>query len=158
MDAMHSFTPILEKWLKTLNPTRVWEWGPGRSTGVILNSLREDGHLTSIEHHPIWLAKIRAEIGIDARWTSNLVSATRRVSSYAHCILQTREKQDIIFIDGRRRVECAIAALQAISPEGVIILHDSCRKAYIDILNPFIELHENQRNTLVFRPHSDLRF
>ncbi len=153
---MHSFVPVLEKWVKNLRPRRVWEWGPGRSTHVILNGLAEDAKLISIEHDEKWLAKIRDEIGDDFRWSYDQLSVTRRVSSYAHRILQEKEKYDLIFIDGRRRVECVVAALQAVHPQGVIILHDASRRAYTDLIKPLIEVNECILDTLVFRPKAVL--
>lgn len=153
---VHSFVPVLEKWIAQLRPRRVWEWGPGRSTHVILNGLAADGRLVSIEHDEKWLAKIREEAGADARWSHELLSVSRPESLYAHRILQEKEKQDLIFVDGRRRVECVVAALQAVHADGVILLHDVNRKAYTDLIQPLIEVIEHAKNTLVFRPRASL--
>jgi len=38
------------------------------------------------------------------------------------------EPFDLIFVDGRRRVECMVAALQRLTTGGVILLHDASRK------------------------------
>jgi predicted O-methyltransferase YrrM len=152
----HSFEPVLDKWLRALRPQRVWEWGPGLSTHLILNGLTADARLVSIEHQEKWLAKIRAEIGADARWSYEMLPATDIASRYAHRILEETGKQDLIFVDGRRRVECVLAALQAVSPQGVIILHDVNRKVYTDLLLPLIEVQERANNTLAFRPRAAL--
>ena len=58
---------------------------------------------------------------------------------------------DMIFIDGRRRVECAIVAKQVISPGGVIMLHDKNRENYMRPLRPHIKIIEEGEKTIVFR-------
>lgn len=149
---MHSFIPVLEKWLGGLSANRVWEWGPGRSTHVILKSLPPEGRLVSVEHDRVWADKIQREVKDDPRWDLRREMLVTKISQYAHRILAEKEKQDLIFIDGRRRVECAVAAFQVISRKGVILLHDACRTSYTDLLAPLIEVIEVDRDTMVFRP------
>jgi hypothetical protein len=85
------------------------------------------------------------------KWTSILQQATNRASTYAHCIFDYSDSFDLIFVDGRRRVECCLAGLLKLSDRGVIVLHDSYRKQYKDILMPYIDIIENGKTTLVFK-------
>lgn len=152
---MHSFRPVLTEWLTKVNARRVWEWGPGESTRLILEALPADGRLWSVEHDAAWAEKASQRFGRDERWDLQVLNVTRRVSPYAPCILHRPEPFDLIFVDGRRRVECSIAALQCLAPGGVILLHDACRKAYTDLLSPFIHVVDHRHDTLVFHARKD---
>ncbi|HEY1474182.1 MAG TPA: hypothetical protein VGF53_08880 [Pseudolabrys sp.] len=37
---------------------------------------------------------------------------------------------DFIYIDGRRRLECALIATQVCAPDGIVVLHDYRRRRY----------------------------
>lgn len=151
---MYSYTKTLTKYLRQLNPINIFEWGPERSTKLILDNISSDSTLTSVEHDSYYYDKIKNELA-DPRWTIHNIKVSGRVSQYAH-IIKKYPKMDLIFVDGRRRVECIFAALTSITPTGVIILHDSNRKSYTEIINPFIEPIENVDNTLVFRSKFNL--
>jgi len=150
---VHSFKPVLTQWLQKVNARRVWEWGPGLSTELILAALPDDGRLWSVEHDEVWAEKARRRFA-DPRWTLRVQSVTRRVSAYAPCILAAVEPFDLIFVDGRRRVECMVAALQRLTTGGVILLHDASRKAYTDLILPWVEVLDLSHDTLVCRPRT----
>jgi len=150
--SVHSFVPVLRHWLEQTHASHVLEWGPGRSTHEILAALPAEGHLRSIEHSRAWAERIQLEIAEPKRWTLEMQCVTRRVSQYAFTALTTPQLFDLIFIDGRRRVECALAAMLILKPTGVILLHDASRKAYTQLLKPHIEVLEHRADTLVFRP------
>ncbi|MCX6901684.1 MAG: glycosyltransferase [Verrucomicrobia bacterium] len=152
-NSMHSFVPVLEQWLDRIKPTSVLEWGPGASSRVILGRLPSGARLTSIEHDDTWLQRARASVPpCAARWDTLLEPVNRRVSRYAHRALDIRPAPQLIFIDGRRRVECALAAIQVLAPGGVIILHDARRTAYTDLLRGHIRILAHEADTLVFAP------
>lgn len=149
---MYSYKPTLIKWINRINPKTIFEWGPGQSTGILLNNTSDDTRMVSVEHNDIFYEKAIKEYSeFKNKLTLLKLSCTNRASNYAHIILSYPDS-DIIFIDGRRRVECCFAAMQKISKDGVLILHDSNRKTYMDILNPYINIIENTNQTLVFRP------
>ncbi len=150
---MFSYIPILEKYLHQIDGSLFYEWGPGKSTHIILKNIKSDANLISVEHQEKYFEKIKSEIQ-DDRWKLFLESATKRASNYAFNIM-LQPNQDLIFVDGRRRVECCFAAMQKIKSNGVIILHDSNRVQYLKILSPYIDIIENNKNTLVFRPKRD---
>jgi len=148
---MHSFSPILVSYINNIKPKRCFEWGPGHSTSLFLKNISDDSLLFSIEHDIKYYNIVKNNTPADPRWSLVLQNATKRVSTYAHCIFNYSHF-DIILVDGRRRVECCFAAMSRLSPGGVILLHDSCRKQYTDIINPFINTIENIKDTLVFEP------
>jgi predicted O-methyltransferase YrrM len=152
---MTSFVPVLQDWLRKTSAKRVWEWGPGLSTHVILSDAPSLQSLTSVEHQAVWAEKIRGEVS-DPRWTLLEKNVARRVSDYATCLLKESQPFDLIFVDGRRRVECCFAAMLRLAPDGVIVLHDASRKAYTDLLDPHIAILDFRRDTLVFRPSAYL--
>lgn len=152
---MHSFVPILNKYLYEIKPKKCLEWGPGKSTSVFLKNISNDSSLISIEHNINYFNQAKTNIGSDSRWTLLLNSVTKRSSSYAHCIFNYGYNFDLVFVDGRRRVECCFAAMVKLNKNGIIILHDSNRKTYLDILNPYILIIENIKDTLVFKPKND---
>lgn len=149
---MYSFVPILTKYIDRIKPKKCLEWGPGKSTSVFFKNISNDSSLISIEHNINYFNQAKTNIGSDSRWTLLLNSATKRSSSYAHCIFNYDHNFDLVFVDGRRRVECCFAAMIKLNKNGIIILHDSNRKTYLDILNPYILIIENIKDTLVFKP------
>ena len=151
---MHSFVPILIIYLDEIQPKKCLEWGPGKSTSVFLNNISNDASLVSIEHNINYFNQAQTNIGYDSRWTLLLNSATKRSSSYAHCIFNYEHNFDLAFVDGRRRVECCFAAMVKLNKNGIIILHDSSRKTYLDILSPYIKIIKNSKDTLVFKPNN----
>ena len=149
---MTSFIPLLEKYLDKLKPTSVLEWGPGSSSRFILERLPAGAKLTSIEHDPVWLARAKSAVPAAhaAKWEVILEDKDKQGSTYAWRALSVRAAPQLILVDGRRRVECALAALKAIAPGGAIILHDSNRAAYVDLLRDHITIIDRGDNTLVF--------
>jgi hypothetical protein len=49
---------------------------------------------------------------------------------YTHAALQFKQSFDIVFVDGRERVKCAIESYSILSDQGVIILDDAERERY----------------------------
>jgi predicted O-methyltransferase YrrM len=148
---MHSFKPVLEKYINEVKPLRCLEWGPGHSTSIFLNNVGPNATLLSIEHNLKYYEIVKNRIQGDERWELLLETVNKRVSQYAHCIYNY-PKFDFIFVDGRRRVECCVAGLCRLNFNGVMLLHDSKRKAYTDLLYPLINIIEDTNDTLVFKP------
>lgn len=144
---MHSFRNILLRWLAYVKPGRAFEWGPGLSTELILAS--PGVLLTSVEHCKAWYDKAVAQFGDQAHILLKDVNA--RNSDYATCMLELGPV-DFVFIDGRRRVECAVVSMTHLKPGGVIMIHDWCRTNYSDVLRHYAEILEVVDNTAVLRP------
>lgn len=148
---MHSFEPVLVSYINNIKPKKCFEWGPGYSTSLFLKNIDDDSSLFSVEHDIKYYNLVKNNIPADIRWSLILHNVTRRVSMYAYCIFDY-PLFDMILVDGRRRVECCFAAMNRLSPDGIILLHDSCRKQYTDIIKPYIDIIDDTRDTLVFKP------
>jgi len=151
--SMHSFATVLQDWLFKLSPARVIEWGPGHSTEILL---KNGCDVLSIEHNPKWFEKASQQFGEALGWQGLLIDCTARNSEYAMIAVQEKDRQggfDLAFVDGRRRVECVVAALQAVKPEGVIILHDWRRQNYQRLIRslPHVSVLEERDNTVVLQ-------
>ncbi|WP_078381386.1 O-methyltransferase [Sutcliffiella halmapala] len=127
--SMHDFENTLRKWLREIKPKKILEYGPGYSTKIMLQEC-PDAQITSIEHHIKWYEKAKKQFGKKI----NLVfEKTSGYKSHYACwpLMQNKVPEyDLIFIDGRRRVECLAVGLEVLNTNGVIILHDAERKEY----------------------------
>ena len=132
---------LFEKYIKKINPKKILEWGPGVSTKIIKKLT--DAEILSIEHHGLWYKKAKGFANVKH-------IEIKKNTSYA-TIAYEHGPFDMIFIDGRRRVECAIVAKQVISPGGVIMLHDKNRENYMRPLRPHIKIIEEGEKTIVFK-------
>lgn len=116
----YSFLSFIQDRLK--NEMLLFEYGSGNSTLYWAGKLNR---VFSVEHDLIWYEKLKG------RLPDNVVYKYSSLDGdYAGTISETREKFDIIVIDGRRRVECAKTAPSFLKPEGVIIWDNSLRAQY----------------------------
>jgi predicted O-methyltransferase YrrM len=144
---MHGFKNILVDWLVRVRPQRVFEWGPGLSTSLILEHC-PGVDLVSIEHHEGYHEKALSAYGERAEIRHK--TCTGRNSDYSTCIYDG-PPVDLAFVDGRRRVECVLVALTHLRPGGVVILHDVCRSNYIRPLSHYVSILDVRSNTVVMR-------
>jgi len=106
-----------------------------------------DAKILTLEHNLKWFNKAKEEFGRDAR-----VDLQYRVLSMKggqstgyvnYPIYRALEDDgrlpvyDLIFVDGRSRFDCLIAAKLLLAPGGVVILHDSHRANYMPAVNSF---------------------
>lgn len=150
---MHSFVPVLEEWLKKLEPRRALEWGPGLSTEILLRGAEQ---VISVEHDPRYAARAEKRFGTHLNWELHAIDATRRDTHYATVAMQEADahgKFELVFVDGRRRVECVLAGLECLNPGGVVLLHDWKRPNYQRLLRalPHAKIVEERLNTVVFQ-------
>jgi len=67
---------------------------------------------------------------------SNIVYIPLKDLEYSNWpIINKKKNFDLIFVDGRQRIECLKTASKIISSNGIILLHDSDRKKYISGIN-----------------------
>jgi hypothetical protein len=160
------FEPMLRKWLRELSrvkggePTtqapralRVLEWGPGHSTEVIHDELGGFSTILSIEHQ-----KSFADRAAAAHPYAQTIHAPVRdygASDYSVYPGLTGEALfDVIFVDGRRRAECLLMALDYLAPGGIVLLHDAQRPHYQPAVRRLYDVVERDAkgHTLVLRP------
>lgn len=146
----HSFKQLLRRYLKENKPKKILEWGPGESTNIIIN-ICPNSNIISIEHNEKWYNIAKEEF----KEYNNIKIIYKEINKNTKYATKGYDNSpyDFIFIDGRRRVECAIIALQTIKKDGVIMLHDSNRTNYTKPLNPYIDKIEEKDDTLVFKPN-----
>jgi predicted O-methyltransferase YrrM len=136
-----SFIPILAKWLYVIYPSRVLEWGPGKSTKMIAQ-LRPNAEITTIEHNPMWYAIAKQTLSDCKNVDVRLIESRRKYTKPP-----VEGKFDLIFIDGHSRVACMKFAEKHLSPYGIVILHDSERERYEEGIKLFKILDEGDGTT-----------
>lgn len=125
----------------------VLEWGSGGSTLAILKLCKT---LVSIEHDETWYNKVIAELSNE----KSCIKVSPSITTYGgeklcYYLIQRNAEEapghdgtfdqyldyiklpdylerrfDVIFIDGRARVECAKIAVNILKPGGIILIHD----------------------------------
>ncbi len=99
---------------------KVFEFGCGYSSLFWANQAQK---VISVEDNATWFDKWSKEFILP-----NLDILLREEGlGYEEAIFESKEKFDIIVIDGKRRSQCAKVAIEALADDGMIILDDSDR-------------------------------
>ena len=99
---------------------KIFEFGCGNSS--LFWAVRAQS-VTSIEDNPKWFDKWQQEFhepNLEVRWRDE-------GEIYENAVFEDNLKYDVIIVDGKRRAECAKAAVKALADGGLIILDDSDR-------------------------------
>lgn len=102
----------------------VFEWGTGNSTLFWSQYVKQ---VVSVEHDKEWYEKMKNVV------SSNVVLKYHELEyggEYCRSILDENKEFDIILIDGRDRVGCALNAVMRLKEDGVIIWDNSDRERY----------------------------
>jgi hypothetical protein len=118
----YSFIDFIKGRLKKQHT--VFEFGSGNSTYFYA---KYAGLVVSVEHDKGWFDKIS---GTKPENAEMIYCELVRDGDYCRVPLKLEEKFDIIIVDGRDRVNCCKQAVEAVSPNGVIVLDDSEREFY----------------------------
>lgn len=152
---MQNFTPFMSfveiqaiiLCLKAVKkPLHALEWGSGNSTIFFSPYLPLNSHWFAIEHNKEWSERVLdmiSEAGkIEISLKQILPSGIYRegiddgdFSSFKNYILYPTTLGiifDVIFVDGRARVECMKLGWKILSENGVMILHDAEREEYTE--------------------------
>ncbi len=129
-----------------INPKmRILEFGAGGSSIFFLN---RKVNLFSIEHEDIWINEVKKKVSSSnfARWSPNLVladginSTVPNVDDYLAPLKKiSNSSMDIVFVDGRHRVESIRRSMNLLKDDGVIILDNSDRPQYEDAYKILID-------------------
>ncbi len=105
----------------------LFEYGSGFSTLFFADYVSK---IYSVEYDEVWYEKM---IQL-SREVSNIHVIYNAIDNdYAEVILKTGEKNfDVIFVDGRKRVQCCMFSINFLKDDGIIILDDSEREKYND--------------------------
>lgn len=141
-----SFEGLLAHVCQAKRPKDVLEWGPGRSTKVILASA-PDAEILTIEHNEKWFRKAESEFGthpnVEVRHRVLSMKGGRSTGYVNYPVWRAMEdgqglaRYDLVFVDGRSRFDCLVAAKMLLRPGGVVMLHDAHRKNYMPAVETF---------------------
>ncbi len=106
------------------NSITFFEYGLGFSTLYFSERVKS---VKSIEHDKSWFEDINTSLANKNNVNIELVELE---NGYEEAIKKIDEKFDMILIDGRKRVKCAINSFNNLSDTGVLILDDSHRAYY----------------------------
>jgi hypothetical protein len=137
----------------------VLEWGSGESTDVLLKEVdsRESGRLVTIDHNLSYQEEVLADLMGKPRLIALALDLTGDLDAdspeltYATKPLSMARYWDLIVIDGRRRLECALVASIVSLPGTVIALHDYRRARYAPVLE-ILSLIADQPEYRVMKP------
>ncbi len=99
---------------------KIFEFGCGNSS---LFWAARAKNVVSIEDNPKWFDKWQHEFNeenLDVRWRDE-------GEIYENAVFEDDCRYDVIVVDGKRRAECAKAAVNALADGGLVILDDSDR-------------------------------
>jgi hypothetical protein len=135
------FQDLLNQYLhfKTGN---ILEWGAGHSTKAIVNEIEQRSYngpkffLTIDENEP-YLMAVTSDVSSFAYLHPIVLSQVGETkgqddagSNYSSYPLTLGKKFDFIFIDGRRRVECAFISALLCHEKTIVVMHDYRRERY----------------------------
>ncbi|QHS55574.1 class I SAM-dependent methyltransferase [Mucilaginibacter sp. 14171R-50] len=104
----------------------VFEFGSGNSTYFYA---KYAGSVVSVEHDKEWFDKIDRSGNKPAN-AELIYSELIKGGDYCRMPVKLNKKFDIIIVDGRDRVNCCKQGVEALSPNGVMVLDDSERDVY----------------------------
>lgn len=112
-----------------LSNYNILEFGMGGSTIYFASRCK---HLISIEHDSNWYKNVNKYL-VDNTMDKNVQSYLKQRPYNTICETLTNIKFDLIFIDGRDRVECAKSSIKLLSDHGIIMLDNAERERYSEI-------------------------
>ena len=159
---------VLSKYLKT---AKIYlEYGSGGSTFLAL--INSNAKVYSVESDSAWLTHLRTykiirnaekdkrlhlehiNIGQTTTWGTPINGRLRiNYPQYSMAIFNQLHKQpiDFIFIDGRFRVACTLAAVAHSSATTRIAIHDYTFRAEYHIVEEFLDIEQIQDTLVIFR-------
>lgn len=102
---------------------RVGEFGSGFGTYWWA---RRAQTVTSVEHDARWVDRLRETLPAHA----SIVHRQLESDGYPNALAESGGEFDVIVIDGRRRVDCAIRSVPALAAGGVLVWDDAERPYY----------------------------
>jgi hypothetical protein len=162
-DYLAQFNDVLDRFLPAA-PGRILEWGAGYTTIELLKRLDDLGCrlFVTVDDNPEYMQEVLK--GSDPRpWfrpvCEGLIGPRAGQEdpevAYSTCPLMFADKFDFIYIDGRRRMECALIAAVLADEHTVVVLHDYRRGRYQPIRALF-DIVEDGPAFRVMRPRPEL--
>ncbi|HLF20182.1 MAG TPA: class I SAM-dependent methyltransferase [Bacteroidota bacterium] len=104
----------------------LFEFGSGNSTLYFARNIRS---VVSVEHDREWFERIRLQLPRNAEIVYAEISSN---GAYSRAAADSKKKYDIIFVDGRDRVNCIRNSFRSLKSDGVVVLDDAERLEYRD--------------------------
>ena len=165
---------------QSTSPIKIFEWGMGSSTLYycrFLNKVNRDFEWYAVDNSRIWHGKVlektkRYKLVDKVRLHCKEFPAFWQLPGYTIAdpkpSSDESNKQDVldyidlpnglgggfqlIFIDGRYRRRCLLTAKEALSPKGVVVLHDAHRVHYHESLGVFTHVYFIETGNITGRP------
>jgi hypothetical protein len=102
----------------------IFEFGSGGSTMWWAKAVKT---VVSVEHHPCWYDAIKVQLPSNVDYLHRTLVEN---GDYSRAAAHTGKQYDLIFIDGRDRVNCALNSIGSLSPRGVFLWDNSERERY----------------------------
>jgi hypothetical protein len=119
--------PMIEFIQQRLDPgMKVFEFGTGGSTLWWAQRVRE---VITIEHDPVWHERISPQLPENV---TSVLQTSIDDGTYASQIRNHHKRFDIVVIDGRDRVKCAMNSIDALTDNGIIVWDNTDRAQYRD--------------------------
>lgn len=130
---------------------KVFEFGMGNSTIWWSNKVSE---VYSIEHNITWYEAIREKINLDN--VSLVFNELEYNGEYSKEVIKHKDL-DIVVVDGRDRVNCAINSVNSLKKNGIIIWDDTDRISYEKGINFLLEKGFKKLDFVGLSPMSDIK-
>lgn len=138
---------LIRDLLAALQPRRCLEWGGGLSTLQFPALLPADATWLTVEHDEGWARELGRRVsrpGVQVRHVpadDRTFHGDGDASSFANYLAAgaAGAPYDFVFIDGRARAAAVERARDVITPEGIVVLHDANRDAYLASTAPYAQ-------------------
>ncbi len=138
--------PFIEYICSKLNNNQViFEYGSGSSTLFFASKVKK---LVTLESSKIWYEITKQRLAKAKINNVELIYFEDALQNDDYQLFASnyKEKFDLIIIDSLKRFACAINSINAIKPNGAIILDDSERKNYRKIFDFFLNHNFTEKN------------
>lgn len=159
---------LFKKYLN--NATNYFEFGMGGST-VWANTTPNIVKITCVESSAEWLTRVVNHCKSNKITTHHIdypvgdlghplnelkkLDITEKEKdlweSYSKAINKTNELYDLVLVDGRFRVACALSAYTNVHPKGFLVVHDYANRAQYHVIEEFFSKVEEVDNLVVLQ-------
>ena len=144
-----SFEPYLEEICRHFQPRKVLEFGPGKSTQILIVHGAAD--IVSIEESREWYEKYRRQ------FEPHGVRVIHKPSGWD--LIELREFDgpfDLVFVDGGDRTAELQACASRVAEDGIVFLHDAHREEYEPGIRAYPFVFFPERHSCVMCRRSDV--
>lgn len=132
---------IFKEVFRNLKPRKSLEYGCGTSTIYYLEHLPKGADWYSIEHHKGWFDKMQSQNAFDNLHLYLVELEKEEPTNLAEDTYVNYPEKfapfDFILVDGIRREHCIQKAHELLSDDGLLVVHDSNRAQYHDLIKEF---------------------